>query len=86
MANPDVRVELSAFTDSKGPELYNLGLSVKRADAATKYLGNKGISGDRITNKFYGSELLAANCNDDPKCIEEARKENRRIEIRLLGD
>lgn len=84
-ANPDVRIELSAFTDSRGPELYNLGLSVKRADSASKYLSNKGVSGDRITNKFYGFEVLAANCDDDPKCIEEARKENRRVEIRVLN-
>jgi outer membrane protein OmpA-like peptidoglycan-associated protein len=85
-ANVGVRIELSAFTDSKGPELYNLGLSVKRADAASKYLSNKGIAGDRITNKFYGAELLAANCNDDPECIKNARKQNRRIEIRVLGE
>jgi peptidoglycan-associated lipoprotein len=85
-ANAGVRIELSAFTDSKGPELYNLGLSVKRADAASKYLSNKGIAGDRITNKFYGAELLAANCNDDPECIKNARKQNRRIEIRVLGE
>lgn len=85
IANPDLRIELSAFTDSKGPELYNLGLSVKRADAASKYLSNKGVAGYRVTNKFYGFELLAANCKDDPKCIENARKQNRRIEIRVLG-
>ncbi|MFT6211439.1 MAG: outer membrane protein OmpA-like peptidoglycan-associated protein, partial [Bacteroidia bacterium] len=45
-----------------------------------------GIAGDRITNKFYGAELLAANCNDDPECIKNARKQNRRIEIRVLGE
>lgn len=84
-ANPGVRIELSAFTDSRGPELYNLGLSVKRADSASKYLSNKGVSGDRITNKFYGFEVLAANCDEDPKCIEEARKENRRVEILILN-
>lgn len=83
-ANKGLRIELSAFTDSQGPELYNLGLSVKRADAASKYLSNKGIAGDRITSKFYGFELLAANCDNDPACIEAARKENRRIEIRII--
>lgn len=85
-ANKELRIELSAFTDSQGPELYNLGLSVKRADAASKYLSNKGIAGDRITSKFYGFELLAANCDNDPACIEAARKENRRIEIRIIGN
>ncbi len=86
IANPKVRIEFSAFTDSNGLELYNLGLSVKRADAAGKYLGNKGVSGDRITNKFYGSEVLAAHCKDNPECIEEAHKQNRRIEISVIGD
>jgi hypothetical protein len=72
------------LADPKRPELYNLGLSVKRADSASKYLSNKGISGDRITNKFYGFEVLAASCNNDPKCIEAAQRENRRVEIRVL--
>jgi peptidoglycan-associated lipoprotein len=83
-ANPDVRIELSAFTDSRGSELMNLGLSVKRGDAALKYLANQGVSGDRVTSKFYGFELLAAACKDDPKCIEAAQRENRRLEIRVL--
>lgn len=83
-ANPDARIELSAFTDPRGSELMNLGLSVKRGDAALKYLANKGVSGDRVTSKFYGFEVLAASCNDDPKCIEAAQRENRRLEIRVL--
>lgn len=41
--NPGVKIEISAHTDSKGSDDYNLSLSQKRAESVVTYLVNAGI-------------------------------------------
>jgi len=51
---PDMVIELSSHTDSRGPASYNKKLSQRRAESARKWLMEKGIAGQRIIAKGYG--------------------------------
>ncbi len=52
--NPNVSIELSAHTDSKGSEEYNLRLSDRRARSVVDYLIQSGIDPARLQPKGYG--------------------------------
>ncbi len=76
-AYPDMNVEIDGYTDSTGPEGYNMDLSVRRAEAVRTYLvNNVGIAADRLTVKGYG-ETNPAYPND----TKENRAKNRRVEF-----
>ena len=72
----DVDVEVAGHTCSIGTEEYNLGLSLRRAEAVRNYLVSKGVSADRLTVKGYGeSRPVASNAT------REGRAQNRRVEL-----
>lgn len=72
----DVKVEVAGHTDSIGTDEYNMGLSVRRADAVRSYLIDKGIAADRLIAKGYGeSQPVADNATD------AGRAQNRRVEL-----
>jgi len=72
----DVKVEVAGHTDSVGTEEYNMGLSLRRANAVRNYLVDKGIEADRLTVKGYGeSQPIADNAT------AEGRFQNRRVEL-----
>ena len=76
--NAEISIELSAHTCDLGSNSYNLKLSQKRAEVATQYLINKGISNNRIISKGYGeTRPMVQNIS------EENRKINRRVEFRI---
>ena len=52
--NPNVTIELSAHTDRKGSDEYNVNLSQRRAQSVVDYLINGGIEKDRLTAVGYG--------------------------------
>lgn len=52
--NPNITIELSAHTDLKGNEEYNLELSQKRAQSCCDYLVKQGIERERLTPVGYG--------------------------------
>ena len=52
--NPNVTIELSAHTDSRGSEAYNERLSQQRAESVVAYLIAHGIAPDRLSPKGYG--------------------------------
>lgn len=52
--NPNVTIELSAHTDRKGSDEYNIRLSQQRAESVVNYLITHGIEKDRLTAKGYG--------------------------------
>jgi len=79
--NPSAYVMLVGYTDSIGPEDYNLGLSNRRAESAAAYLvSNHNISRDRIVVNYYGEANPIAG-NDS----EEGRAQNRRVEVAIGG-
>jgi outer membrane protein OmpA-like peptidoglycan-associated protein len=76
--HPKVKVEVAAYTDSKGSESYNLKLSNKRAASVADYLKKLGVDAQRISNKGYGeANPIADNSN------AEGRAKNRRVELHI---
>jgi peptidoglycan-associated lipoprotein len=54
---PDMVIELSSHTDSRGSDTYNQDLSQRRAESARRWLVSKGIERRRIEAKGYGESL-----------------------------
>ncbi|MFA8450503.1 MAG: OmpA family protein [Bacteroidales bacterium] len=81
--NPDVNIELSSHTDSRGSAAYNQKLSQRRAKAAVGYIIGCGISPSRIIFTGYGETRLKNKCADGVNCSEEEHGENRRTEIKI---
>jgi outer membrane protein OmpA-like peptidoglycan-associated protein len=81
---PDMIIELSSHTDSRGSNEYNLKLSQCRADAAVVYILSKGIAKDRIVPKGYGETKLVNRCADGVDCTEAEHQENRRTEFKII--
>ena len=85
-SNPQNIIEISAHTDNKGDDQYNLELSQKRADAVVDYLIKKGIHKERLKAVGYGeTRPITPNENPDGSDNEEGRILNRRIEFRVIG-
>ena len=82
--NPYAKFELSAHTDSRGKDAYNLKLSQKRAESCVNYLLSKGVSSSAIIAKGYGEKQLKNNCGNNVKCSEEEHAINRRVEIKVI--
>lgn len=84
-ANPNIKVEISAHTDSKGSDEYNKRLSDARAKSVVTYLVNKGIPATQLISVGYGaSQPIAPNVNDDGSDNPEGRQMNRRTEFKVM--
>ena len=86
--NPNIVIELSAHTDGKGAEKYNLDLSQKRAESCVNYLVNeKGIQKERMVAKGYGKSVpVAPNTNPNGSDNPEGRAMNRRTEFKIIDE
>ena len=74
--NPGKSVEVIGHTDSKGSDVYNLGLGMRRAEAVRAYLDSKNIPLKNMKVFSYGeSQPVATNDN------RAGRSLNRRVEI-----
>jgi len=87
--NPEIKIELSSHTDSRQTAVYNLDLSNRRAQSATKYIIEAGIDTERITARGYGeSQLILSDekINNLPTIEEQeaAHQRNRRTEFKIL--
>lgn len=82
--NPNIRIELSSHTDSRGNNNYNLNLSQRRAKSAVNYLISKGINSNRLVAKGYGETRLTNACADGVSCSEAEHQANRRTEIQII--
>ncbi|SFE06394.1 Outer membrane protein OmpA [Chitinophaga sp. CF118] len=84
--NPDLIIELSAHTDSKGKEELNQRLSEARAKSCVDYLVSKGIDAARLQYKGYAaSRPIAPNQKADGSDNPEGRAMNRRTEFKVVG-
>lgn len=81
---PNLDIELSSHTDSRGNDAYNQALSQRRADAAKEYLVAKGIPTARILAKGFGEAMPKNRCSEGVNCTEEEHQSNRRTEVRVL--
>lgn len=77
--NPSIVIEMSAHTDSRGSDEYNITLSDNRARSVMEYILSKGIDPSRITSKGYGETVPVATNDTD-----EGRQLNRRVEFKII--
>jgi OOP family OmpA-OmpF porin len=72
-------VEMVGYTDSTGPEAYNMGLSERRAEAVKNYVvENYDADASEITTRGMGeADPVASNAT------REGRSKNRRVEIHI---
>jgi peptidoglycan-associated lipoprotein len=82
---PDILIELSSHTDSRGRDEYNQKLSEKRAQSAVDYIIAQGIDKDRIVARGYGESRLINSCGNKSKCSETEHQQNRRTEFKVTG-
>ena len=80
----DLKIELSAHTDSRGSNGYNQRLSQARAQSCVDYLIKKGVSKANIKAKGYGEYQLVNKCKNGVECSEDEHQENRRTEVKIL--
>lgn len=83
---PNIRIELSSHTDSRGSAESNQRLSQARADSVVNYLVSRGIQRSRMVAKGYGESRLRNRCIDGVECSEEEHQQNRRTEFRVLSN
>lgn len=74
--NPQRKIFVEGFTDSRGSDSYNQDLSEQRANAVRDTLLGMGISGDRVTTRGYGKNFPVASNDSDA-----GQQLNRRVEI-----
>ncbi len=75
--NPVMSVELNGHCDNVGTPEYNMGLSMRRANAVKDYLVGKGILRNRLATQGFGfTKPVALNGTDTGRAM------NRRVELR----
>ena len=77
---PEVNLEISGHTDSRGKADYNRDLSQRRADSVKTYFVQRGIASQRLQAIGYGLTRPIA----DNK-TQSGRATNRRTEFRLIN-
>lgn len=83
--NANLTIEISAHTDSRGSDDYNLKLSQKRADGVVAYLVDRGVNPDMLVAKGYGESQLMNKCKNGVPCSEVEHQENRRSEFKVIA-
>ena len=83
LLNPNMRVELSSHTDSRGEANYNLLLSEERALSAKRYLTDRGINPRRIATVGHGERHIRNKCVNGVPCTKEEHRYNRRTEVTI---
>lgn len=76
--NPEHNALIEGYTDYKGSDAYNLGLSQRRADSVKKYLVDKGVEQERLEAIGRGKGKFTEGNTD-----AEQRQQNRRVVITL---
>ena len=70
------KFEIDGHTDATGAELYNLGLSERRASSVVAYLSSQGLDPGDLKAKGFGKSK--------PRVADPFSAENRRVEAHLL--
>lgn len=81
--NPVLKLSISSHTDANGDDVYNMGLSERRAKKVMEYLVGKGIGQERIKAKGYGEMMIKNRCKNGVDCSELEHELNRRTEFKF---
>jgi peptidoglycan-associated lipoprotein len=79
-ANPGLRIRVAGHCDERGSDEYNIALGRRRAEAAKRYLTDRGIDASRIETASFGRERPAVQ-----GASEEAWSKNRRDEFEITA-
>ncbi|WP_411282393.1 peptidoglycan-associated lipoprotein Pal [Gemmatimonas sp.] len=79
-ANPAVKIRIAGHCDERGSDEYNIALGRRRAEAAKRYLTDRGIDASRIESASFGRERPAVQGTS-----EEAWSRNRRDEFEIIA-
>ena len=80
--HPQVSLELSSYTDCRGSDSYNLGLSNRRNKSVVNYIKSRIKNPERVSGKGYGEKnsLSKKSCF---KTSETEHQKNRRTDFKL---
>jgi len=76
--HPDVKIDITGFADSRGPESYNMKPSERRAEAVREYLEQAGVDAERLSARGYGESHDGAS-----DLSANGLAESRRVELRV---
>jgi peptidoglycan-associated lipoprotein len=76
LENPKMKVRIEGHADERGSREYNIGLSERRAKAASRLMAMKGVPEEQVVIVAYGKEKPQALGHD-----EASWEMNRRDEI-----
>ncbi len=79
-ASPQLRAQITGYTDAIGNPDYNLDLSIRRAIAVTRYLNQRGITADRLATQGKGAYTTTADSADN----NQALRRTRMVEISVI--
>jgi len=79
-ANPGLRIRVAGHCDERGSDEYNIALGRRRAEAAKRYLADRGIDASRVETTTLGRERPAMQGSG-----EEAWSRNRRDEFEITA-
>ncbi|MRH99150.1 OmpA family protein [Kriegella sp. EG-1] len=79
--NAEIEMKITAHTDSRGTDKYNLWLSERRAKRTVDYLISLGIDTSRLMSVGMGEMQLLNDCNDEVHCSEKEHLVNRRSDF-----
>jgi outer membrane protein OmpA-like peptidoglycan-associated protein len=69
------RFVVEGYTDGRGSEQYNLGLSERRAEAVTNFLFERGVGKDKV--------MAVGKGEADPRVPDLMDPVNRRVEMKI---
>jgi outer membrane protein OmpA-like peptidoglycan-associated protein len=82
---PDLTIELTSHTDTRGSDEYNMELSARRSESSKDYLVLLGVNESRIITKAAGESTPRNRCIDGVPCSEAEHQYNRRTEVRITN-
>ncbi|MGL4632459.1 MAG: OmpA family protein [Leadbetterella sp.] len=81
---PNMILEISSHTDTRGNPSTNLILSQKRSEEILKYLTTQGIKKNRMKAIGKGETEPMNKCKRGVNCTEAEHQRNRRTEFKIL--
>jgi outer membrane protein OmpA-like peptidoglycan-associated protein len=82
---PDLTIELTSHTDTRGTVEYNMELSARRSESSKSYLVLLGVDASRILTKAAGESAPRNRCVDGVPCTNAEHQYNRRTEVRIIN-
>jgi len=84
VVHPQIDLQMTFHSDSRGTDAFNLGLSKARAEEVVQYLGKAGIKRTRIFSRFVGESQPLNDCGDLADCDYLVHQINRTAEFKFI--